>query len=459
MMQSQKVKSRRCLKKLRKVLEKRRKKIAQWEGRRKSAVDNATDRVELLRVAAGMLTTRKPDISSRENEQKIGSEKKNEVNRPIEEKKNEKGESGHNGYNPLGSEVVGGGEDTIGGSQAKHYFDLSVKVDRVRDEEAGMEEKERDLEQTQIEGSEHEHEHENEYEDEDEQRHQQEHEHEEGQDERDEEHEYEERHQQGQEEEEEREVGERLRRVSEECQRDQKFLIKKVERTHFLHLSSPPFTLCWNQKAASTSLGQVFAVLSNNTFVMENGLFYRLPEVLSPRMSWELKSALSPPTFVLTVVRHPFARLVSAFRDKVSNVSSFASKTVREALNLTEEEEAPSWTQFVRYLLSTPPEQYDSHWFPQYLQCQPCHVKYSYIAKVETLAEDWKKIRTKVPSLPDLHQLNEGASRNPKLGEEPEPGPWHHLLAQLPESQLAALAAKFEMDFRLFGYRHLLREE
>ena len=27
-----------------------------------------------------------------------------------------------------------------------------------------------------------------------------------------------------------------------------------------------------------------------------------------------------------------------------------------------------------RYLLSTPPEQYDSHWFPQYLQCQPCHV-------------------------------------------------------------------------------------
>lgn len=200
-------------------------KIAQWEGRRKSAVDNDTDRVELLRVAAGMLTTRKPDISSRENEQKIGSEKKNEVNRPIEEKKNEKGESGHNGYNPLGSEVVGGGEDTIGGSQAKPYFDLSVKVDRVKDEEAGMEEKERDLEQTQIEGSEHEHEHENEYEDEDEQRHQQEHEHEEGQDERDEEHEHQERHQQGQEEE-EREGGERLRRVSEECQRDQKFLIK-----------------------------------------------------------------------------------------------------------------------------------------------------------------------------------------------------------------------------------------
>ena len=36
--------------------------------------------------------------------------------------------------------------------------------------------------------------------------------------------------------------------------------------------------------------------------------------MLSPRMAWELKKALSPPTFVLTVVRHPFARLVSAFR-------------------------------------------------------------------------------------------------------------------------------------------------
>ena len=74
-----------------------------------------------------------------------------------------------------------------------------------------------------------------------------------------------------------------------------------------------------------------------------------------------------------------------------------------------------------RYLLETPPEQYDSHWFPQYLQCQPCHVclsfllgttenltkigftpiqvQYSYIAKVETLAEDWEKIRTQVIQL------------------------------------------------------------
>ena len=35
-------------------------------------------------------------------------------------------------------------------------------------------------------------------------------------------------------------------------------------------------------------------------------------------------------------------------RDKVSNVSSFASKTVREALQLAEEE-VPSWAQFVRF--------------------------------------------------------------------------------------------------------------
>ena len=28
-----------------------------------------------------------------------------------------------------------------------------------------------------------------------------------------------------------------------------------------------------------------------------------------------------------------------------------------------------------RYLLETPAEQYDSHWYPQYLQCRPCHVR------------------------------------------------------------------------------------
>lgn len=91
---------------------------------------------------------------------------------------------------------------------------------------------------------------------------------------------------------------------------------------------------------------QVFAALSNNTFVMENNLYYRfasklqqqkntsdyktplihrLPEVLSPRLPGPLSSssshspssspALSPSSsFLLAVVRHPFARLVSAYR-------------------------------------------------------------------------------------------------------------------------------------------------
>ena len=42
----------------------------------------------------------------------------------------------------------------------------------------------------------------------------------------------------------------------------------------------------------------------------------------------------------------------SSFRDKVANISSFASKIVREKLMLTEETTVPTWTQFVRSSLS-----------------------------------------------------------------------------------------------------------
>ena len=48
----------------------------------------------------------------------------------------------------------------------------------------------------------------------------------------------------------------------------------------------------------------------------------------------------------------------SSFRDKVANISSFASKTVREKLMQTT---VPTWTQFVRSSLSIRDQVYPFH--------------------------------------------------------------------------------------------------
>ena len=88
-------------------------------------------------------------------------------------------------------------------------------------------------------------------------------------------------------------------------------------------------TFCWSHKSGSTSVSQVFALITNSTFIIENDLYYRLsqsvvaerfqnhlsrlPEVLAPRLPRDLRAALDS-SLVFTVVRHPLTRLVSAYR-------------------------------------------------------------------------------------------------------------------------------------------------
>ena len=100
--------------------------------------------------------------------------------------------------------------------------------------------------------------------------------------------------------------------------------------------------------------------------------------------------------------------------------------------------------EFVRYLLDTPVEEYDSHWYPQYLQCQPCQLNYSYIAKLETLAND-RKIISKLtgltsPPLPHLNNLGGGNE-------------YQEYMKQLSSKELDGLFEKYRMDFEIFGYK------
>ena len=49
---------------------------------------------------------------------------------------------------------------------------------------------------------------------------------------------------------------------------------------------------------------------------------------------------------------------------------------------------APTFSEFVSYLLDTEVEDYNEHWLPYYLLCTPCHLNYTVIAKTEDIKED-----------------------------------------------------------------------
>ena len=53
---------------------------------------------------------------------------------------------------------------------------------------------------------------------------------------------------------------------------------------------------------------------------------------------------------------------------------------------------APTFREFVDYLVNLPITKFDSHWIPMYLQCMPCHIQYNIIARLDTLARDSKQI-------------------------------------------------------------------
>ena len=90
------------------------------------------------------------------------------------------------------------------------------------------------------------------------------------------------------------------------------------------------------------------------------------------------------------VARHPFERILSAYRDKLEDLSRdiearegyyytmYGKHIVAEyrdpKANMTGVLE-PSWREFVTYLLNTPATKYDEHWMPMWMLCSPCIIR------------------------------------------------------------------------------------
>ena len=124
--------------------------------------------------------------------------------------------------------------------------------------------------------------------------------------------------------------------------------------------------------------------------------------------------------FSFMVARHPFERILSAyrwesliiyllmyiqyiigslFRDKFflnlddvferDKVQKFYKLYGREILQKYRKappadqkyKNAPTFREFIDYLLDLPLRRLDSHWLPTYFTCMPCHIKYSILGR------------------------------------------------------------------------------
>ena len=106
-------------------------------------------------------------------------------------------------------------------------------------------------------------------------------------------------------------------------------------------------------------------------------------------------------------VRHPFIRLISAFRDKISGEISFLKQEkqfldIARSIVLKYREGADTddlrpaklrvtWEEWIRYLTdpSSRPK-FNAHWREVYKLCLPCNIHYDFIGNLETVGADSK---------------------------------------------------------------------
>lgn len=182
------------------------------------------------------------------------------------------------------------------------------------------------------------------------------------------------------------------------------------------------------------------------------------------------------------IVRHPFERLLSAYRDKLQfalphtfhqKLGNMIVRKFRKPISYEKNDNThhpsmknlrsfqqskmkkvgsrwPTFSEFVEFLLfevSHNAEQLDMHWSPVTSFCTPCQVKFDLILKFETLDEDQRYLietaNLKGIIKPEHKNLGKGKNTQELLMS---------YYSQLTKLQVKGLYEIFKYDFEVFDY-------
>lgn len=221
--------------------------------------------------------------------------------------------------------------------------------------------------------------------------------------------------------------------------------------SNLLYQESWHLLYCWVHKVASTSWSKVFFNLVGREVPPTR--LHEAAQQFSIQPS-QLPGAISN-SLVFMVVRHPFERLVSAYRDKFELAKKYAyvySRYAYKILGLKTQAEAersrrPTFSEFVSYILRTPVQEFNDHWVPYWLHCHMCEMEYDIIGKMETIKDDMEFIAEKSGlaatniTLPWTNRRN--SSEDTSL----------QYFQTLSVNQVVELYRVYKIDFQMFNYK------
>ncbi|XP_077970830.1 carbohydrate sulfotransferase 9-like [Styela clava] len=162
----------------------------------------------------------------------------------------------------------------------------------------------------------------------------------------------------------------------------------------------------------------------------------------------------------IMTVREPLERVVSAYIDKMlpdgtgEKYYEKISKTIHKkfAKNKNTKYFQPgsaSFEEFVDSILSNP-KQHDIHWRSYSDICDPCHIQYDYIVKLETIALDSEYLVKKFGISDDL-LFERDSNLSESLGHKWK-SKYRTYLEGLPMKKLHALYETYWEQYKLFNY-------
>ena len=169
-------------------------------------------------------------------------------------------------------------------------------------------------------------------------------------------------------------------------------------------------------------------------------------------------------------VRHPLARLLSAYTNKMIS-GPYKWKYVKDIYNVTNYKPARSDGQnktashvpfrvFVKYIIARQDHKdaFDVHWRPQISQLYPCQIRYDFIGKLETIQKDTRYIfkiffhnaSLSLPLRNSGSNITNGFKRHKKSSKE--------YYAELTPKELEDIISVYSDDFEVFGYPRTVPE-
>jgi len=241
-------------------------------------------------------------------------------------------------------------------------------------------------------------------------------------------------------------------------------------------------------KAASTSWLVNYLKLSNSsTNPKEGNLHSKITNLFPPPATFKLRKKIYSESIKFIIVRHPFERLVSAYRDKLAGFSrNDHYLDMRKHIitkyrkDLSDKSAIPTFSESVDFVLDELKKMeagssnlvIDGHFMPYTRRCIPCAIEYDVIIKFESLEDDSQYLieqcnledklqvvhENAAPTGPRTPQGQKNKSKKVKSGKSnPEltassTNKALTFFKDIESDKIKQLYTHYKYDFEIFGY-------